>query len=142
MNFHHYRTADCGTGFWEGADAVQPLSPDDVLGAGCTADELRHRYGEGAEDYREPVARDLRTEDDLLQLYIEKGRLDLWFRGVMAAAKRSVRNDADAAGEKTKRDKEMDLILRNGFEKKDRELAGPGQVNGNSDAEGDTLMAL
>ncbi|KAI9877864.1 MAG: hypothetical protein M1830_002605 [Pleopsidium flavum] len=134
--------ADRRSGFWEGADAVQPPTPDDVLGAGCTTEDLRDRYPEGAEDHREPVARDMTTEDDLLQYYIDKGRLDQWFPGVMAAAKQSVRNDADAAGEAAKKRKEMDKMIEEGFKEQDRQFRKPAQVNGISDGEGDFGMDL
>lgn len=83
------------------------MSPDDVLGAGCDPDDLKPRYGDGAEHLREPLARDLTTEDDLLRYYVERGRLDLWFPGVKDAAWRSVRADEEAATEAAKKRKEM-----------------------------------
>lgn len=73
------------------------------------------------------MARDLRTEDDLLQYYVDRGRLEQWFPGVMAAAKQSVRNDADTASEEAAREKAMDDIIVKGFKERDEELEGLGQ---------------
>lgn len=60
----------------------------------------------------------------------------------MAAAKQSVRNDAEAAGEEAVKRKDMDDMILAGFEAQDRRFALPRRVNGISDGEGDVLMDL
>lgn len=47
-----------------------------MLGAGTTPDE--HRYRFKAADIREPIAKDMATEDGILQNYITKHRLAHW----------------------------------------------------------------
>jgi len=88
------------------------------------------------------VARDLRTEDDLLQYYVDKGRLEQWFPGVMAAAKQSVHNDAEAASEKATRKKEIDDIIAQGFRERDDELEGSGQAIRVSELETNIFMDI
>ncbi|KAI9851477.1 MAG: hypothetical protein M1838_003552 [Thelocarpon superellum] len=69
---------------------VRLLRPSEVVGAGCTADELHERF---PDDLGEPVAADVRQEDAALQRYIEKGRLEEWYAGIVAAAQKSVHSE-------------------------------------------------
>ncbi|KAI9805571.1 MAG: hypothetical protein M1825_000822 [Sarcosagium campestre] len=71
----------------------RPLGPLDVLGAGTTAKELEDSF---PEDVRGAIAMDMKKEDEQLQHYINKGRLNDWFAGVRDAAKRSVLDDIEA----------------------------------------------
>ncbi len=114
-------------GFWDGPGAMQPLSPDDVLTTGCNPDSLLPLYASSPE-YLEPVSRDLRAEDELLQAQIVKGRLDKWFPGVMAGAKDGLRKEAEAGTAAAQKRREMDAMITGGFKERDRELADGQEV--------------
>ncbi|KAI9849283.1 MAG: hypothetical protein M1837_004742 [Sclerophora amabilis] len=80
------------TGFWDDRSSCRPMRPSDILGAGCAPTELRERF---PEDMCDAIALDHSREDDQLQRYISKGRLDDWFTGIVDAAKNSVLDDAE-----------------------------------------------
>ncbi|KAI9709190.1 MAG: hypothetical protein M1812_007775 [Candelaria pacifica] len=105
------------TGFWEGPSALHPLSPQEIIGAGCTIQDLRRRFRQDTEGLLEDLKADMEDEDQQLQTLIDQGRLDLWFSGVNEAAKKSVRDDADAAGKAAKEKKELEDGVEAGFRK-------------------------
>ncbi|KAI9811481.1 MAG: hypothetical protein M1827_005464 [Pycnora praestabilis] len=103
------------------------LSPEDVLGAGSSAEDHRHRF---QNDICEPLARDMRIEDEILQKCITDGRLVHWFPGIVDTAKKSVRDDADAAGEVAKKRKQMENSVAKKFAAIDRKTKLNGNGNG------------
>lgn len=70
----------------------RPRGPNDVAGAGLAAADLKLLY---PEDLCNPIAADMRKEDERLQVQMERGRLEQWFSGVSAAVHRSRRSEAD-----------------------------------------------
>ncbi|KAI9751557.1 MAG: hypothetical protein M4579_006012 [Chaenotheca gracillima] len=97
------------TGFWDEKSPLRPTQPSTVLGAGCTARDLQSMF---PEDMCEAIAKDLSTEDDQLSVYIEKGRLDEWYTGIVEAAKNSVLDDAERDAYAVKRKEELASLLR------------------------------
>ena len=83
--------------FW-GRTAL--LSPAQVLGAGTSIDALRasSHFANVPENTLAVLAQDLEKEDELLEEYIVKGRLEERWTGVVEAAKKSVREEADSKG--------------------------------------------
>ncbi|KAH8730106.1 Non-repetitive/WGA-negative nucleoporin C-terminal-domain-containing protein [Phaeosphaeriaceae sp. PMI808] len=74
------------------ADAISkvmwPQQLSDLLGAGGTHGELCVRFA--SEDLREPIIRDNLLDDDILREYIEKNRLEEWFRAAIEAGRKAV----------------------------------------------------
>ncbi|KAI9785114.1 MAG: hypothetical protein M1835_003392, partial [Candelina submexicana] len=103
------------SGLWEGSSAFRPLPPQQILGAGCTIQDLRRRFRRDPEGLVEAIRKDMENEDGRFQDFIRVGRLDLWFAGVNEAAKKSVRDDADAAGKAAKEMKELEDRAEEGF---------------------------
>ena len=64
------------------------------------------------EDLCNPIAADMRKEDERLQAQMERGRLEQWFSGVSAAVHRSRRSEADVelSLAKTRRTMERNLV--------------------------------
>jgi len=90
---------------------------------------------------------DLEKEDQNLETAFEKGRLDQWWSSIVAAARTSVRKDADQAGvEMAERTENMrDLAVAMGVvatEEPNGYEHANGYVNGDAalDEEGDVLM--
>ena len=92
------------TGLWEESP---PLNPTAVLIAGDTIEILRKssRYAIISDSILESLARDLETEDSLLEYQIEKGRLEMWWKGIVQAVRASVEVEANRVAEEL-RDKE------------------------------------
>ncbi|CAD6592336.1 MAG: hypothetical protein ASARMPREDX12_005991 [Alectoria sarmentosa] len=86
------------TGFW---DRSTPLPPSKVLEAGTSIDALRvsSHFANVPENALAVFAQDLEKEDELLGRYMEEGRLDERWKGVVEAAKASARDEADSKGE-------------------------------------------
>ena len=79
-----------------------PLPPKSLLGAGTLPDDYRTRFPENEEQIRDKIAADMSKEDQLLKRYLEKGRLEAWWNGIVDRVKR----DQDSpTGQK--RDEEM-----------------------------------
>ncbi|RFU29686.1 hypothetical protein B7463_g6664, partial [Scytalidium lignicola] len=64
---------------------VNPLSPEEVIGAGVT--ELDHRFNGLDASIRESIMKDMQSEDDALKPFIETCRLEKWYHGAMDLAK-------------------------------------------------------
>ncbi|KAI9822746.1 MAG: hypothetical protein M1832_002979 [Thelocarpon impressellum] len=115
-------------------EPFRPLRPSEVLGAGCTPQELGTRF---PEDLREQVAHDLREEDARLQQFIEAGRLEDWYLGIVEAAKKSIAEDVAEEEEKAKKMKEVEESMAT--------KVGAGTVVARKgkgvDAEGDVFMS-
>ncbi|MCJ1415772.1 hypothetical protein MMC32_002105 [Xylographa parallela] len=89
------------TGFEDGTfDIIQPKSPSSILSAGTTVASLRtsSRYANKSDSALKALAQDLEKEDRKLEDAIEKGRLEMWWKGILEAAKASAREDADRRG--------------------------------------------
>src|SRR5256885_6260588 len=81
--------------------------PSRVLGVFSTSSQLRIRYGDGVEEIRELVATDMVKEDETLETFIEKARLNDWFKGVVQAAKQSAEAQLNRVTEEGRKLKEM-----------------------------------
>ena len=81
-------------------DIIQPKSPSSILSAGTTVASLRtsSRYANKSDSALKALAQDLEKEDRKLEDAIEKGRLEMWWKGILEAAKASAREDADRRG--------------------------------------------
>ncbi|MCJ1293924.1 hypothetical protein MMC34_005481 [Xylographa carneopallida] len=81
-------------------DIIEPLPPSAILSAGTTVASLRtsSRYVNTADSTLKALAQDLEKEDRMLEDAIKKGRLEMWWKGIVEAAKASAREDADRRG--------------------------------------------
>ncbi|MCJ1404140.1 hypothetical protein MMC11_007365 [Xylographa trunciseda] len=135
-------------GFEDGTfDTIQPIPPSAILTAGTTVASLRtsSRYANTSDSALKALAQDLEKEDRKLEDALEKGRLEMWWSGIVEAAKVSARSDADRQGaemarmEMAKRRVQARLDLGN---KQEEEVYTNGHVHGivPMDEQGDTLM--
>ena len=85
------------TGLFDQLDLVPPTA---LLTAGTTPSFLRTstRYANMSDSALRPLAHDLEMEDQALENFLNKARLEMWWKGVVEAAKASVRADADREG--------------------------------------------
>ena len=116
------------TGFF---DKHTPPLPSSLLEAGTTVESLQEskRFARMPDNTLERLAQDLRLEADLLAEYMEKGRLDEWWKGVVSAAKAAARKEADYQGELQMRLKEAEREFDERMEAIDNEAAPKyGQV--------------
>lgn len=132
------------TGFW---DKSGPLPPAKVLEAGTSIDALRvsSHFANIPENSLAMLAQDLEKEDELLEKYMEEGRLGERWKGVVEAAKASARDEADSEGEEQ-------LKIRNAQEdftarmiEKDREAypkEGGREDDTAIDDQGDVVMSM
>ena len=120
-----------------------PLPPSSVSEAGTTIDSLKTSayFSNTPDNTLALLAQDLTAEAELLDRYVETGRLEEWWKGVVDAAKAVVRTEADEEGE-------MKLKKRNAKEEFNRRLAEMDkETSGNTegfievDAQGDIIMA-
>lgn len=72
---------------------VQPISPQDVLGA-CT-EELHERFNGLDLSIRESILKDMQTEDDALKPYVETCRLEKWYQSALDLAKQDFADEVD-----------------------------------------------
>lgn len=79
------------------------------------------RYTEMADDKLDRLKKDLEAEDVLLETYIEKGRVEMWWKGVVEAAQRSTRDEQDQAGEERRRRTSAEVGFWKGLEVKDEQ---------------------
>lgn len=128
------------TGFW---DKQPPLPPASVAEAGTTVESLRisSHLANMPDNALERLARDLGAEADMLDQYMEKGRLEEWWEGVVEAAKAAARAEADEEGEEKlrKRNAEREFDIK--ISQKDREVYGKGGEGLGIDEQGDVIMA-
>jgi nuclear pore complex protein Nup133 len=111
--------SNTATGFF---DRVPLPSPSSVLGAGTTTAGLRasSRYANAPDSVVEALAKDHGLEDQELDRALERGRLAMWWAGIVDGARASVGADADSAGEEMARTEERRRVLD--------ERLGTGQV--------------
>lgn len=127
------------TGLW---DKQSPLPPSALIQAGTTVESLRtsSHYANMPDNAVELLARNLEAEAELLEHYMEKGRLEEWWKGVVEAAKAAARAEADEEGEENlkKRNAERDFDRR--LSKMDKEAFGKGDDQESVDEQGDVIM--
>ena len=130
------------TGFW---DKQPPLPPDSVTNAGATIESLKtsSHYSNMADNKLELLAHDLEIEADLLDQYLERGRLEEWWKGVVEAAKASARAEADEKGEEQLRKRNSEKEFERRLTKMDQKAFGKKDGGGlQKDEQGDVIMAL
>ena len=89
-----FRSKLDGSSFWE--LLPPPASPHDLLDKGEQSQILQQQCeAKGEVESKNPskLARDIASEDEKLQRYIDKGRLEEWYHGVMEAAQNAVRDE-------------------------------------------------
>lgn len=125
-------------------DAVSsPPSPSSLLSAGTSVASLRSstRYTRYPDNVLSLLAKDHESEAAVLKCNIEKGRLEMWWKGVVDAAKTSVRDERDREGEEIRRRKSIEKAFWNGMGKKDREtLESTAEERTEVDGQGDVVM--
>lgn len=91
----------CLIGLFEAPSNLKPLKPSEAHGAGTQS--LDSRYSSLDQSVIEAVMKDMEAEDQILQSYIKKHRLDMWFDQTLNMAKRDVEaemNEVTATGQK------------------------------------------
>lgn len=132
------------TGFW---DESAPLPPTKILEAGTSIDALRvsSHFVNVPENALALFAQDLEKEDELLEKYMEEGRLDERWKGIVEAAKASARNKADSEGEEQLRMRTTQEDFTARMIKKDREAYPKGGGRDDDiaiDDQGDVVMGM
>ena len=132
------------TGFW---DKSAPLPPAKVLEAGTSIDALRvsSHFANFPENALAVLAEDLEKEDELLEKYMEEGRLDERWKGVVEAAKASARDEADSKGEEQLRIRNAQEEFTARMIEKDRDAYPKEDGRGDStaiDEQGDVIMGM
>ena len=127
--------------FW---DKHSPLPPLEVIEAGTTIDSLKisSYFAKMPDNALQSLSRDFGAEAELLDQYMEKGRLEEWWKGVVDAARASARADADAEGEEKlkRRNEEREFDVR--LTKMDQKVFGKDKVQDvQVDDQGDVVMA-
>ena len=132
------------TGFW---DKSAPLPPSKVVEAGISIDALRvsSHFANVPESSLALLAQDLEEEDELLEKYMEEGRLDERWKGVVDAARTSARDEADSKGEEQLRARNAQKEFSARMTEKDRgaypKEGGRGD-NITIDDQGDVIMGM
>lgn len=87
-----------------------PATPSDVLGTGSTLESLRTstRFAQSSDHSLVQLAKDFESEDLLLEVYIEQGRLDQWWKGVAEAALQSAKDELEHHAEDQQRRNSVD----------------------------------
>jgi len=80
----------------EDISALRLWSPMEILDADVFPEALQTRF---RENERESIKTELEAEQEKLATYIEKGRLEVHFEGLISAARDLVRMEADQAGD-------------------------------------------
>ncbi len=113
-------------------DRHPPPSPTTLLEAGITVESLKtsSSYNNLPENTLTLLARDLEKETELLEEYLEKGRLDEWSKGVNSAAKAAARAEADEEGNEKLRKREEKLELKARMKATDKEAFPQEDDNG------------
>ena len=78
-----------------------PLPPNEVVEAGCSTNELASRFP--SEDLRNPIIQDNIADDELLQDYLTKCRLEHWYK----SCKEGSKNSLDRHAEEVRRECEL-----------------------------------
>lgn len=132
------------TGFW---DKNNPWPPSALLDAGTTSDSLRtsSHFADMPDNALELLAQDLEKEVELLESYIERGRLEDWWKGVVSAARDAAREEADRHGEEAMRKREVEDKLLAKMAEMDEKAYKPkdtGNETVNMDSQEDTIMNM
>ena len=129
------------TGFW---DKSPPIPPASLLEAGTSMPSLRisSHFTNTPDNVLTALMRDLVKEDDLLEKYLEKGRLEEWSKGVVDAARASAREEADREGEERLRRRNAEKDLKRRLGKKDREAFGRGGGDENMEIDGEVDVIM
>lgn len=93
-----------------------------------------------ADDKLDRLRKDLESEDVLLETYIEKGRLEMWWKGVVEAAQRSARDEQDHAGEDGRRRRSVEIGFWKGLDVKDGQRTEDKEEQVELDGQGDVVM--
>ncbi|KAL9001228.1 MAG: hypothetical protein Q9169_000412 [Polycauliona sp. 2 TL-2023] len=137
------------SGFW--LQTPPPPSPSTLRTIGTTISSLRtsSRYSEATDSALSVIAKDLETEDAVLETCIEKGRLEEWWKGIVDAAQASARDEADRDGEEENERVQAELEKKktNGLvggggmeEKRKKKDGGGGKSSLETDKDGDVMM--
>jgi hypothetical protein len=70
-----------------------------LLGTATDPENFRARFSDNDNKIREQIAADMKKEDEFLKHYIKSGRLEKWYPGIIEAAKKAVREEANERGE-------------------------------------------
>lgn len=125
---------------------TQPPSPSSLLSAGTSVASLRSssRYTGYPDNSLVLLASDFASEDALLEQHMEKGRLEMWWRGVTDAALRSARYERDQDGENIRRRKSVEQGIRSSMSKQDKEWVrsqvADVELEVEVDGQGDVVM--
>ena len=84
---------------------IRCLEPDDVLGAGSHPDNLQYRFASA--DLRQPIARDMATEDRLMLEYMKHDRLTHWVTTTRDWAKQVLEEEAKHDSEQREQREQM-----------------------------------
>lgn len=129
-------------------DREHPIPPSALLTTGTSVECLRHagRFATSSDSALRSLAHDLAREDRTLEEQLDQGRLEMWWKGIVDAAKASVRADADRDGDAmAKREQtKQEVAAKLGFgEAKGTKVLRNAHTNGGgvTDALGDTVMA-
>lgn len=87
----------CHTGLLNDAP---PIPPFEIIGSGTSLEDLRtsSRYDGTSDAAVKALATDMSEEDNALADAMEKGRLDMWWSGVVEGARAAIRREADEIG--------------------------------------------
>ena len=136
-------------------ESTPPPTPSSLLGVGTTVESLQSSvsYAQTAENVLSPLAKDLALEDAMLQKHIKKGRLEIWWKGVADAARKSLRDDGDRKGEEVWHRRSVEEGFWNAVSKRDSEALrtraeekarvgaeGKGVISGGSKKEASVSM--
>jgi nuclear pore complex protein Nup133 len=91
--------------------APRVWSPTEILEADVLPETLQARF---RENERVRVRVDLEAEQERLRAFVEKGRLQVHFEGLVSAARDRVRRDADRAGDEAAQDVTDESMLGTG----------------------------
>ena len=132
------------TGFW---NKSPPPSPTSLLEAGTTIESLQSSFfhADWPESTQAVYAKDLVAESEILQEYLEKGRLGMWWKGVLDAAQKAARVEADENGAAKAQRHDAQIALKLRMRTKNREaMPKQGAEDGDLDVDkqGDVIMGI
>jgi hypothetical protein len=88
------------------------------------------------------LAKDFTSEDAVLQMHVKKGRLEMWWKGVAEAARKSVKDDGDRQGEETRRLKNLERGFLTAMLHRDRESLNGKREEGKGESSGERKMEV
>ncbi len=132
---------DMRQGFWDKTPLPSPstlFTPEISPESPSPLRSLSH-YSNLPDSILTLIAKDLEIEQSILETYIEKGRLEEWWKGVVDAARSSVRQEKDRQGEDMKERRRREKEVKGKWRRRDEEVyGGGGDVE--RDGEGDVVM--